>query len=669
MSEGTGQAKYAQMLRTQGTVPTGGTAFAYILGGLGLLALVVIVAVQVSGTGFVNRAGFVMPGNNCSVITCPNGPIGPPGPPGNAGPMGPQGVPGPPGPQGPQGIQGLPGPSGPMGSCSNTNPFCTQGATGAQGLQGPPGPTGPAGLPGATGQQGIQGIQGFQGITGPQGPIGNTGPQGPQGIPGICDICNLPLVSIMDLNVTGTLTLSGDMICPGGALDPSCFGLSGACPDFSACELSMRGANIYSTSVTAVPYLRVGLQFGDTGLAEVVFGDGITNSSIRTFTAYVKTIIALRSEQGQVYESYFNDVSLLASGAGRYIYLNALQGRLYSETDLSTRFIVRTGSWQASAGSVSTILNAVDSSYRISANAFVTTAGDFTFDQSAGVPWFKTDSLTTLSCTGTLPLPSITGRSLRAHADLIMQSGTSLLTTAADGYIRTSGLSLCGPGIRSSGSVLRIQNDTASKTIDMWGVMTNSQAGEPVTIIDAEGVDFRNTQIFNGGIGPLLCNDTEGFRVVNTLNVETIAPAVGTTVTILGDLVVTGNIDAPGGTCCASDERVKENITEVSTESDLHTILDLPRRVSYTFTPEYQLIDKSVSNVTHNGFIAQEIEHIVPRSVVQVKKRVGNIVYEDFRQMHLDRLVPHLVGAVKELHRQNMELKQRLARLEEELLK
>ena len=62
------------------------------LGLVSVLAIVVAIACMVGAVIFVtaqggrnNRAGFEAPGNNCSVITCPEGPAGPPGGPGSAG--------------------------------------------------------------------------------------------------------------------------------------------------------------------------------------------------------------------------------------------------------------------------------------------------------------------------------------------------------------------------------------------------------------------------------------------------------------------------------------------------------------------------------------------------------------------------------------------------------
>lgn len=79
-------------------------------------------------------SGVFVPGDNCSILTCPAGLPGPPGiglpgPPGQRGERGEQGV------QGPPGARGAQGDPGPAGMCL-ANPACGVGP------QGPPGPQG-----------------------------------------------------------------------------------------------------------------------------------------------------------------------------------------------------------------------------------------------------------------------------------------------------------------------------------------------------------------------------------------------------------------------------------------------------------------------------------------------------------------------------------------------
>ena len=123
---------------------------------------------------------------------------------GDIGPIGPQGVQGIQAAQGVQGLQGGPGDEGVQGDLGLQGTQGSQGTSGfvggdgiqgLQGLQGPQGTQGIAGEDGQGGMQGFQGLQGFQGVSqqGTQGPqgfqgfagIGATGIQGIQGLQGV----------------------------------------------------------------------------------------------------------------------------------------------------------------------------------------------------------------------------------------------------------------------------------------------------------------------------------------------------------------------------------------------------------------------------------------------------------------------------------------------------
>ena len=119
-------------------------ALALVLIGLALLLYLSMIFFVGKEAG--TRAGFTAPGDNCTFIQCPAGPLGPPGSVGPAGPPGAQGNEGPAGPTGPAGPVGPAGPMGPTGLCDNNNPMCTQGPPGATGPTGATGPPGPGGL-------------------------------------------------------------------------------------------------------------------------------------------------------------------------------------------------------------------------------------------------------------------------------------------------------------------------------------------------------------------------------------------------------------------------------------------------------------------------------------------------------------------------------------------
>ena len=92
--------------------------------------------------------------------------------------------------KGDQGIQGLKGDKGDIGLTGATGPAGADSTVpGPQGLTGPAGATGPAG---PKGDQGVQGLQGDQGVQGPQGI------QGPPGLSG------LELVTIANIQLSGS---------------------------------------------------------------------------------------------------------------------------------------------------------------------------------------------------------------------------------------------------------------------------------------------------------------------------------------------------------------------------------------------------------------------------------------------------------------------------------
>ncbi len=690
----------AATVATQGFGITG-----LVMLALGLVALIATVFLISREGG--NRAGYMMPGDNCSVITCPAGPSGPSGPAGQAGPPGAQGASGPSGPSGPQGNNGLPGPEGPMGQCSNTNPFCLQGATGPTGAQGIPGPTGLAGLPGPTGPQGVIGPMGFTGPTGPTGPAGPTGATGPQGIPGTCDCFSLPMATIQNLNVTTSMTLSGSMTCPGGALDASCFGLTGACPDYSTCYMSMLGLNINSSSIIDIPRLQVGIGALDNGKSIVNFGLYPTYT-VDKFTVYAKSQLDIASINTTLnINSYLSNLVMQSNGGSLVSTTLGSSGSVLVSAMTGINVAAMVGTTTISGGSASMQFVYGTSSIVSSSTNFTATATDFRVFKNGGVlPWFQTQSTTSLTCAAGGPFVSSASTSMLFSTDVILEAGMKLLTKESSGLIKTAGLELCGTTIKTTGSVLQLQDGTATKIVDIHGTITNSEGGFGVTFIDVGGVNFQDTAIHNsnGIAGPLVCDDAEGFAVTpngtiyaesfqtntpgGTMSLNTASgggpvsisatgamttvngdlTVSGTTVTFAGSLVVTGSVtassvNAGAGSCCTSDLRAKTNITEVQPKEDLELILAIPRRVSFQYTDAYQKVDPSADNNVQHGFIAQELENVLPRTVRLTNQTIDGVSYSDFRRLALDKIVPHVVGAIKQLHAEQQEMRKELESL------
>ena len=110
----------------------------------------------------------------------------------------------------------------------------------------------------------------------------------------------------------------------------------------------------------------------------------------------------------------------------------------------------------------------------------------------------------------------------------------------------------------------------------------------------------------------------------------------------------------------ASDYRMKTNIRDASSEIDmLDKIISLrPVIFDNSVDPESPL------KYNQLGFIAHEVQPIVPQAVTGEKDAVdadGNPIYQNLSDA---RFIPYLVGAIKELAQQNTALKARITALE-----
>ena len=107
----------------------------------------------------------------------------------------------------------------------------------------------------------------------------------------------------------------------------------------------------------------------------------------------------------------------------------------------------------------------------------------------------------------------------------------------------------------------------------------------------------------------------------------------------------------------SSDGRVKENIIDM--EPALDKLLQLkPKR--FNFKDSYRADHKD----SELGFIGQDIEQIIPETIMTVEESDGKEILNDFRILDTSPLVPMLVKAVQELKEQNDLLLTRIETLE-----
>ena len=116
-----------------------------------------------------------------------------------------------------------------------------------------------------------------------------------------------------------------------------------------------------------------------------------------------------------------------------------------------------------------------------------------------------------------------------------------------------------------------------------------------------------------------------------------------------GNLVATGEITAFGS---LSDIRLKTNIVGIDSVSALNTVKSL-RPV--TFDWKSDIFNKSKRGSCDVGFIAQEVEEIIPQAVAEYQEMNSGTFYKSIKH---ERLIPYLVGAIQNLEYTNKKLEQ-----------
>jgi hypothetical protein len=297
------------------------------------------------------------------------------------------------------------------------------------------------------------------------------------------------------------------MTCPGGALDISCFGLA-ACPDLSSCVVDMQGARIYSINPLVTPILHAGITPGDQGKTMVLLGlPGGVSQVINTFMVNANGTFNMASTNvPMVMRAWSSNVLLESLGSSSLFTSIGSSGTVNVTGMQGIQLFTPSGTVEATAGIATIVMDGTDNFIGISAPDINVTAMDIHVRKSSGGSWLDTQSGQSLTCQTSTPLPVVAGSSLYIPNDIIIGPGKSLMSNATNALVRMSGIELCGYLFKSSSSNIQIQDDTLTKALDVRAVITNAQAGFPVTINDGDGVDFVDTTIRNSGSTPISWN-------------------------------------------------------------------------------------------------------------------------------------------------------------------
>jgi hypothetical protein len=125
-----------------------------------------------------------------------------------------------------------------------------------------------------------------------------------------------------------------------------------------------------------------------------------------------------------------------------------------------------------------------------------------------------------------------------------------------------------------------------------------------------------------------------------------------------GNLTCTGDVFAFG---TISDERLKTNITSINSENALDTVKQLN---PVTFTWKDTIFNQQKRNKNDVGFIAQEVEKLIPYAVGDYREIETGEFYKNMRH---ERIIPYLTAAIQTLTSRLEESERQITILQDKL--
>jgi len=248
--------------------------------------------------------------------------------------------------------------------------------------------------------------------------------------------------------------------------------------------------------------------------------------------------------------------------------------------------------------------------------------------------------------------------------------GSNTLVNSGDNLGTISFAGADGTDVRTRGAAIYCEVDSTPGANDMPGRLVFSTTADGAAIptermrINSDGVILTATTTSSGSAngviirtGPGTTSDASCMEVVTSagdgrffIGFRNNATSGRTSGAIVGSISTNGSTTSFNN---SSDYRLKENITEV-TDGIARLQRLKPSRFNFIIDP----------NTTVDGFIAHEVQEVVPEAVTGEKDAInsdGNPIYQGIDQ---SKLVPLLTAALQEAIGEIESLKARVAALE-----
>ena len=196
-------------------------------------------------------------------------------------------------------------------------------------------------------------------------------------------------------------------------------------------------------------------------------------------------------------------------------------------------------------------------------------------------------------------------------------------------------------GAGATSTLHMFSNNSETMTIKSGNV--GIATASPVYTLDVSGTGRFTTALLAIGNSNTVGNI---FTTGGNVGISTTAPSGmlhlnnAALFTSTGNLTCTGDIISFGN---LSDRRLKENIFDISNDVALDTVRSL-RPVTFNWRED--IFNESKRNTRDVGFIAQEVEELVPEAVSEYTELGSGNVYKNIKH---ERLIPYLVGAIQHL--------------------